>query len=180
MTSVFPHTKTLFEKRRPNFERWLSHKGASIQVPTNPYEILRFSGLVDQPMGIIWAKASDLLTYNPTAQRAMDAHLGDNPGWRMVEATRELDSKERVNFKLALIERDGLNCFYCNQPVTVETVSIEHFVSRTYHGPNHLANLVLAHRSCNEAVGNLSIREKLEVAIGLRKALENNKELPHG
>lgn len=35
-------------------------------------------------------------------------------------------------------------------------------------GPDHISNMVLAHRKCNEEAGHLSGREKIEIHVQAR------------
>ncbi len=59
--------------------------------------------------------------------------------------------------------RDGNRCFYCPNTIPAGLETIEHLVPAAAGGPNHLANLFLAHRSCNEAAGTVSAVEKIRL-----------------
>jgi len=63
----------------------------------------------------------------------------------------------------ALLRRDGNACFYCGEPTGEDDRSLEHLVARAHGGPDHLSNLVLAHRRCNAVAGHLSAMEKIRI-----------------
>jgi hypothetical protein len=52
---------------------------------------------------------------------------------------------------------------------------IEHLLPVTAGGPSHLANYALAHRSCNEEAGTLSLVEKLRLRDRLRTPLRRRR-----
>jgi len=72
---------------------------------------------------------------------------------------------------LALLERDGSNCFYCGHPLH-DDVTLEHLIPLNSGGTNLLSNMVLAHKMCNHNAGNKTIHEKVLLAINYR--LKNN------
>ncbi len=53
-----------------------------------------------------------------------------------------------------LIERDGLNCAICKNPLTEKTMSIDHIIPLSLGGTHALENLRLAHRRCNGKRGS--------------------------
>lgn len=56
-----------------------------------------------------------------------------------------------------LAYRDGNRCYICGQPnERRDPFEIEHVRSRRDGGTDDLANLALAHRSCNRAKGGAS------------------------
>jgi len=63
----------------------------------------------------------------------------------------------------AIVERDGANCFFCQKPVPRSDRTVEHLVPRAHGGPNHLSNLFLAHKDCNNAAGSLPATQKIEI-----------------
>lgn len=67
-----------------------------------------------------------------------------------------------------LIARDGDGCLYCGRPVDPSACTVEHVVAVAHGGPDHAANLALAHTECNAAAGHLSVAEKLTLSLRLR------------
>ncbi|NMY91744.1 HNH endonuclease [Pseudomonas oryzihabitans] len=60
-----------------------------------------------------------------------------------------------------LRKRDGDLCFYCLKEMAREEMTREHLLASHAGGSDRNENLVLAHARCNEAVGHLSIAEKV-------------------
>ena len=52
-----------------------------------------------------------------------------------------------------LIERDGINCGFCDKPVDVNTVSFDHIIPKFYGGKHRMDNIRLAHPLCNSSAG---------------------------
>lgn len=68
-----------------------------------------------------------------------------------------------------LLHRDGDRCFYCNRKLN-DDMTVEHLLSRSKGGREHLDNLVLSHFECNREASNRSIMEKIkmrEIKMGL-------------
>jgi hypothetical protein len=149
-------------KRRDKFEAFLTERGAQILQPTNEWEVLRFK--TSHGTSIFYRNARDQVT--PTGQ-AMGAWRAfeDNLPWRGAPATKRwLTGKEKtLPIVNALMKRDGTNCFYCSQKMPEDDRSIEHLVPVAHGGPNHLSNLVLAHRKCNTKAGHLSAMDKIRL-----------------
>lgn len=60
-----------------------------------------------------------------------------------------------------LRKRDGDLCFFCLKEMAREEMTREHLLASHAGGSDRNENLVLAHARCNEAVGHLSIAEKV-------------------
>lgn len=67
-----------------------------------------------------------------------------------------------------LSRRDGWTCFYCDDPLTVSTATVEHIVATSHGGPTHADNLCLSCASCNAALGSLPAVQKVKLAINVR------------
>lgn len=65
--------------------------------------------------------------------------------------------------KQNVADRDGLECFYCGDPLTLATATVEHLVPLSSGGNNGDANLALAHTDCNHEAGALSVVEKVKL-----------------
>ena len=71
-------------------------------------------------------------------------------------------SKNKHQKVMRVINRDGIGCWLCRQPVDLTagrnsdaTATLDHVVPRKWGGKNHIDNLRLAHKACNAG------REKL-------------------
>lgn len=145
------------------FRVWLAERGAEVLEPTNPYEVIRFraggcvSVIYRNQRGAISSMVGE-------AQNAWES-FRNSGSWTAGNAAprRPLTPKMR-----AVIARDGEECFFCGRHVDQEHASLEHLVSRTHGGPNHVANLVLAHKSCNQKAGTLSAIEKVRLREKMR------------
>lgn len=150
--------KQFLGRRLELFTTWLAERGAEVLTPTNEWELLRFK--TEKGTGIVYSNKLGHLTWMGPASEAYLAHVG-NKSWRAVpKADRRLRSSVVCQ---ALRERDGDDCFFCHLQVAVEEESPEHLVSLTHGGPDHIANMALAHRECNRQAGHLSLMEKIRM-----------------
>ena len=60
----------------------------------------------------------------------------------------------RARLIARLIVRDGDDCCYCHKPLG-DDMTLEHRVAQSNGGDDDFDNLTLAHRGCNQRVGNL-------------------------
>lgn len=159
-----PLTRSAFDKTWPTFSKWLVEHGSAILKPTNKYEAARF--LTDVGTGVVYANRKGEITHwSNNADAAFLAYKAGTP-WRAIDAI--VRSKKTRREYEALVARDGNGCMYCAAPLSIDSATIEHVVPVTSGGPNHLANKALACEPCNRKAGNLSAREKLEMAIRIR------------
>lgn len=149
------------------FAQFVLAAGAVPQDATNEYEMLRFK--VPDGVGIVYRNERGQATLTGAAEPAWKAfHKGQ--GWNATKATtRRCNSP----FVAPLLKRDGDACFLCRLPLG-EDITVEHLVSVSRKGPNHIDNLVLAHESCNTKLGNKSVMEK----ILMREQAERTKAKP--
>jgi 5-methylcytosine-specific restriction endonuclease McrA len=71
--------------------------------------------------------------------------------------------RKKVALRTKLVARDGLYCFYCNEKMPHNDITIEHIVPRSEGGTNDLENTVLAHSYCNNRAGTLSVALKMQL-----------------
>lgn len=148
-------------KRREKFEAFLNERGAQILQPTNEWEVLRFK--TKKGVSIIYKNARDGLTFTGESDAAWAAFQKNGP-WRGTPAKKRISGRDKtLPFFNALLNRDGAACFYCGSDTDESNRSIEHLVALAHGGPNHMSNMVLAHRRCNSNAGHLSAMEKIRL-----------------
>lgn len=145
----------------PKFKAWLQARGAGLLEPTNEWELLRFKA--SAYTAVIYTTKKGRLTFTGGAKTALEAFIRKDT-WRGAPATKR-SKKPKGPILQALRKRDGNACFFCLCDVSEEAESIEHLVSVTHQGPNHMANLVLAHSDCNGKAGHLSAVEKIAIHV---------------
>jgi len=155
--------------RRSKFEAFLVERGAQILQPTNEWEVLRFK--TSRGTSIVYCNARGGITPTGESLKAWEAFEKSGP-WRASPAPKKRVSGRDKTAPLvnALLRRDGIGCFYCWKETTDCDRSLEHLVSLAHGGPNHLSNLVLAHRKCNSEAGHLSVMEKIRIREQRRAA----------
>lgn len=138
------------------FTKFLKNYGAEILPNTNEFELLRFKG---KETGVLYKSGK---TSNNYTQNAINCFIM-NKTWdgKPVSVGRKTTYKKE---KIAILERDGSNCFYCDKPLS-DDITIEHLIPLSGGGKNTLSNMVLAHEKCNNDVGNLTIVEKIKIVI---------------
>lgn len=89
------------------------------------------------------------------------------PGWKNYRKARNNTWKNRV---LALIQRDGMTCGLCGQPLDFNvmpgrpmSITIDHILPKVHGGGNLRSNLHLTHQLCNSTRGD-TILFNLEAA----------------
>lgn len=141
------------------FKSWLTARGCEILPPTNRYEVLRFEG---RETGVIYTTGKTNSSYTAEAIEAFTR----NKKWNgsPVSTGRHRGYKKE---KTQLLERDGTRCFYCGLEME-DDITVEHLIALSCGGKNNLSNMVLTHEECNQAVHNLPISEKVNIAISKR------------
>jgi hypothetical protein len=143
------------------FKNWLLTNGAEILPLTNIYEELRFKA---KETGVIYKSGK---TNSPFTSFAIQCYKKGKK-WSY---GRPLSTGRQSNYKkekIQLLNRDGDRCFYCGERL-YDDISLEHLISLAAGGKNTLGNMVLAHEKCNQEAGNLSVYQKVEMAIKNRK-----------
>ena len=64
------------------------------------------------------------------------------------------ERKRKKRIKEYVINRDGLICCYCDTPLTLETVTMEHIVPDSKRGTFNTTNLTVSCSNCNNRRGN--------------------------
>lgn len=160
----YPTAAAVAEKL-PTFKAFIVQRGAELLPPTNEWELLRFAA--GPVVSIVYRTKRGATTMTGEAEKAWSAFRAQGswraPGVKPTKRKPIADGKIR-----AIVARDGSLCFYCRDPIPDDEFSIEHLVARAHGGPNHLSNMVLAHRRCNVYVGHLSAAEKIAIHVSAR------------
>lgn len=170
----YPETVAEFEAKRAVFSKFLVAHGSEVFPPTNPYEVMRFA--TPEGVGIIYRNAGDRILPEHWQNGAREAWFSyrNAMSWRVLKdgvsapRTPHINSSRRKSIKAALLKRDGDACFYCQIKISVEELTIEHFIPKSCGGPNHLHNLLLSCERCNMEVGNAPAKEKINFVIERR------------
>lgn len=149
-------------KQLDSFKNWLSERGAEVLEPTNEYEVVRFK--TGKGTSVIYRKkiASSAVSFIGDAETAWVQFKTPVSSWRAVPRTKRVNLVDRVEY-VTIRKRDGDNCFFCDGFVPHDAGTIEHLVSLTHGGPQHISNKYLAHRICNANAGHLSAVEKIRI-----------------
>lgn len=147
----------LDDGKRQKFEEWLTARGAQVLEPTNEWEVLRFRA--NGEVSVIYRNKSRQITFAGKSLEAWTAYRRGE-SWRGNRRTKRRRLSPLVR---TLRKRDGGDCFFCGEEIERGEESIEHLVSATHGGPNHVANLVLAHEECNHEAGHLPVIEKVQI-----------------
>lgn len=166
--------KGAFLRAKDRFEAWLAARGAEVLVPTNEWELCRFRH--GDSTAIVYTNKGGQLTWMGGAGDAYYAYIR-NASWRAAPATKRTSKSTPVC--KALRQRDGDACFFCHLPVAVEDESPEHLVAVTHGGPDHIANMALAHRECNAAAGHLPLMEKIRMREENLARIATPGTIPH-
>lgn len=143
------------------FRAWLIERGAVVEPPTNPYEILR----VQTAEGTFVAYENKL--GKETWPEGLAAIREQFITGQMPALSPDLRGRVRLRHLIgALAERDGMECWFCSRgflSLDSREITIEHLVPKAHGGPDHQSNLVLACAPCNRAAGNLPVVEKVKL-----------------
>lgn len=164
------------ERALPKLKDWLTSRGAEILVPTNEWELLRFRA--KGTIQVVYKKSkSNQLSYVGGAGEVVEAFFQNRP-WSA--GTAGARPKPGKYFK-ELLARDGSACFYCLRALG-DDMTREHLVPVVFGGPNHLANMVLAHGHCNANAGHLSAFQKVRIReqylLGVTKPIPRKPPKP--
>lgn len=144
------------------FEAWLRAQGAEVEPTTSAWEFARFRA--HESLHIIYKKANGVFSAQDFGLECLAAfRRGGTLGMGLAKRRRGMGHR-----KAALIERDGLACFFCGTLMTEEEATIEHLIPLSRGGSNLDDNLALAHQSCNLAAGAAPLMEKIRKHVAAR------------
>jgi len=152
------------EKSIASFTDWLRAAGADILATTNEHEVLRWRCSLGA--GVIYEGRRGLSANGPMAVDAVECFVGQRR-WsgKAPTAKRRNQASPREQLK----KRDGTRCFYCERADCLP-LTVEHLIPVSAGGPDTLGNKVLAGKRCNEALGHMTLVEKLRRRDALRGA----------
>jgi len=162
-----------FERLLPGFREWLEEKGIQVLPKHQDNELLRFKANNIVSVAYITKKMEGRMQFQGEMGIAMSAFMTGLP-WDVVRSG--FPGGKRAALLQIVLHRDGLDCFFCIQPMDLGDTTIEHLLSRKYGGSGHPANIVAAHKRCNSIAGTLSIVEKFQIRSVALKAKENGIE----
>lgn len=167
------------------FASWLASNGAELGIPSNPYEVIRYRayvpGVSAPATHVVYRKETGLLTWVGDTKSHYQQFLTGSRMWpdKPVEPGAPFlitfpteKAKKALRGEITrekLLARDGDECWFCGHAMG-DDCTIEHLVPKSAGGRNMLANYALAHRRCNNDVGNMPLTEKIELRNRLRAA----------
>ncbi len=143
------------------FKAWLVERGAVIDPPTNPYEILR----VRTCEGVFVAyKNSKGVERWPDGLEAIKASY---LAGQLLSLSPDLKARVKLRHTIeAIASRDGLECWFCENgflSTDSREITVEHLCPKAHGGPDHLSNLVIACAPCNSEAGNQAVADKVRL-----------------
>jgi 5-methylcytosine-specific restriction endonuclease McrA len=141
-------------ERLEGFKKWLVKRGAVLQDPTNPWEVVRFKTI--NGTSVVYTNKNGHLTFTGESDAAYSAYK-NNKTWRAVDNKRR-NLKQK---KAKLAARDGKKCFYHGEAMSFDDLTIEHLLNKSHGGTDHDSNLCLACEPCNSTVGNWALTKKM-------------------
>lgn len=140
-------------------EEFIEHGGGEVVPQTNPWEVVRFKTV--RGTHVVYKNAKGKYSYSDKhAEQAHKAFMGKKP-WMAAEKVQRRGMRYLI---ISIKKRDGEGCFYCPKPFTEDDrPTIEHLLALGCGGNNTIANLALAHESCNKEADCLSVAEKVRI-----------------
>ena len=136
------------------FIQWLKDRGADVLAPMSQWEVIRF--VANGETSVIYQRKDGRLTWTGQGGAAWGAFKGRRQ-WMPGKRVKRKGRKQHIE---ALVARDGQTCWYCGFLLEWEEMTVEHMVSLSSGGPNHLDNLVIACEPCNQEAHTKSVSEK--------------------
>lgn len=147
------------------FKDWLRRQGAEILAPTNAYEVLRFRAKGAVHVVYTGRRGLSIPEFVKDCYRAFEKNLKWDMG---ITATPRTQATQR---KVALLARDGRECFYCGHNMPNEDMTVEHLIPLDKRGPDHEGNMALAHAACNRKAANLPLTKKIQLRDKMREVI---------
>lgn len=139
------------------FKVFLTAQGAEVLTETNQYELVRFRA--NNKVSVVYTGKKGISFVGEAEEAYQKFNHKGHGKWRVTGKSKRKSLSVKVR---TLLERDGNKCFYCGQEMLDEHISIEHLLSKNHGGNDHISNLVLSHKQCNQAVGHMAIIDKIK------------------
>tara|TARA_R110001632_G_scaffold75535_1_gene171911 strand:+ start:932 stop:1408 length:477 start_codon:yes stop_codon:yes gene_type:complete len=146
--------------RSDDFKSYLIENGVQILEPTNEWEVIRFE--VNGNTSVIYKSNKGKLSYTGDSTEICQAYRNKEKFPIRKHKNRRLMKNKNHKINL-LMKRDGLNCFYCGKILGSSEMTVEHILSRSCGGNNHISNLALCCKGCNVEAGHKSVVEKVKM-----------------
>ena len=154
---------------KDKFITFLIESGATILDTTNEYEVVRFRTINGVSVVYTGRRGIKFTGESEEAHKQFKKH----DIWQI----KRRNQKEREALIRLISARDGMDCFYCGDlTIKGKNSSIEHLLSISHGGNNNPANLTICCRNCNEAVGNVTVFEKVLYRESVHKELNASSE----
>lgn len=94
-----------------------------------------------------------------------------------------MKSARKPEMRALLQERDGNGCWLCRyelsfgEPEHPTACTLEHLWCHTKGGPNTMNNMVLCHFICNQALGDMSLIDKIKFRDIVQDICDNTRHL---
>lgn len=162
-----------------DFRDYLVKNGGTILPLTNEYEMARFrvkSSTGNPETSVIYKRKTGIITFTGDSASVWSAFINNRTLKRAPVPKRAPAQHIKLS---SLRSRDHATCFYCLERVEdPEEGSREHLLSVSYNGADHSANIVYAHKLCNQRVGNMSLFEKIKVHTSALLRLHKDQMVP--
>lgn len=156
---------TTTEFKADAFAEWIDAQGWQRAKPTNEWEVIRYRSA--DGWHIVYRTKKDGITWTGNSHEHYRAFL------RAGAKPSTLSTGQRKAIRKKLLKRDGCSCWYCTEFFTEgDFATIEHLVPQSEGGGHQMANLVLAHKSCNVKADNAPLARKIELRDAFLAALE--------
>ena len=137
------------------FSEWIDAQGWPRAGTTNEWEILRYKSVGG--WNIVYRTKKGGITWTGNSREDYRAFLAK-------PKRHTLTGNQRKAIREKLFTRDGCACWYCIEFFTEsDFATIEHLVPQSDGGGHQLANLVLAHESCNQLADSAPLARKIEL-----------------
>ena len=145
------------------FAEWIEANGGFIEQTKGEWEVLRYT-FTGKPPRILYRNKTGNLTLTKEVSADCQSFLSVF-GKTGPDAVKKIARQKTLPLRKKVAERDFPNgnptCCYCDQFITLEDVTFEHFLPIKKGGPNHIHNGALSCQPCNVAMGSEDVYTKI-------------------
>lgn len=158
MTARQPAYPPIPKEHVKQFKMWLSSQGCEMQPPSNEFEVIRFRSKLG--VGVVYKGKKGFTISSPMVGDAYQCFANGTKWDGKGKPPKRAGGSRRTR---QLIDRDGMDCFYCGKTMTIAEMTKEHLLSINHGGADRLENLVLACQECNLEAGHLPVVDKVKL-----------------